>query len=197
MGEGGGISKSLCRVTLQAYQAGASTIMLKHWFYNACILLKHVSTRWLQMGHAQLRISLSSCLYRANPLLMDRALRLFKSYVATNSLSVPLGVWPLDLDVRRRAALYWLKKGARGKVEELTREGVTTRGEIREALLDEWQEVSGAANISLISVGLNPIDLIWTNRPPYAKQPAFVHDLKYAGNVTATQPGFCLSSYQD
>ncbi|CAG2062181.1 unnamed protein product [Timema podura] len=37
------------------------------------------------------------------------------------------------------------------------------------------------ANISLISVGLNPIDLIWTNRPPYAKQPAFVHDLKYAG----------------
>nr|CAD7268570.1 unnamed protein product [Timema shepardi] len=46
---------------------------------------------------------------------------------------------------------------------------------------DQQWTVEDRANISLISVGLNPIDLIWTDRPPYAKQPAFVHDLKYAG----------------
>nr|CAD7405581.1 unnamed protein product [Timema poppensis] len=59
--------------------------------------------------------------------------------VATDSLSVALGIWPLDLEVRRRAALYWLRKGNLARVEDLTRGGVDTKRGIREALLDEWQ----------------------------------------------------------
>nr|CAD7397862.1 unnamed protein product [Timema poppensis] len=59
--------------------------------------------------------------------------------VATDSLCVALGIWPLDLEVRKRAALYWLRKGDLVKVGELTRVGVSTKGQVREALLDEWQ----------------------------------------------------------
>nr|CAD7429651.1 unnamed protein product [Timema monikensis] len=42
------------------------------------------------------------------------------------ALCVVLGIWPLDLEVRRRAALYWIRKGDMEKVANLTRAGITT-----------------------------------------------------------------------
>nr|CAD7437605.1 unnamed protein product [Timema bartmani] len=46
--------------------------------------------------------------------------------VATDALCVALGIWPLNLEVRRRAALYWIRKGDMEKVANLTRAGITT-----------------------------------------------------------------------
>nr|CAD7451926.1 unnamed protein product [Timema tahoe] len=46
--------------------------------------------------------------------------------VATDALCVALGIWPLNLEVRRRAALYWIRKGDMEKVANLMRAGITT-----------------------------------------------------------------------
>nr|CAD7405399.1 unnamed protein product [Timema cristinae] len=54
-------------------------------------------------------------------------------------LITPGGVWPLDLEVRKRAAGYWFGEGKLDKVIELTTNGVSTKDDIRENLLREWQ----------------------------------------------------------
>nr|CAD7594786.1 unnamed protein product [Timema genevievae] len=61
--------------------------------------------------------------------------------VATDALCVALGIWPLDLEVRRRAALYWIRKGDMEKVANLTRAGITTGLQVRKYLEEEWQDV--------------------------------------------------------
>nr|CAD7567691.1 unnamed protein product [Timema californicum] len=50
-----------------------------------------------------------------------------------------LCVWPLDLEVQKRATGYWLGKGKLEKVILLTTKSVSNKGEIRETLLGEWQ----------------------------------------------------------
>nr|CAD7392030.1 unnamed protein product [Timema cristinae] len=59
--------------------------------------------------------------------------------VPTNAWCVTLSVWPLDLEVRKRAAGYWLRKGKLDKVIKLTTNGVSTKYDIRETLLRKWQ----------------------------------------------------------
>nr|CAD7569700.1 unnamed protein product [Timema californicum] len=68
-------------------------------------------------------------------------LRLTGAYrtVATDALSVALGVWPLDLLIKKKAVAYWLKKSNLEKVRLLTTPDVTTSGEAEIALLEEWQ----------------------------------------------------------
>nr|CAD7199956.1 unnamed protein product [Timema douglasi] len=62
-------------------------------------------------------------------------LRPFGAYrtVATDALSIVLGIWPLDLEIGSRAAMYWSRKG------KLDRGGVNGR-QVRRFLLNEWQE---------------------------------------------------------
>nr|CAD7432599.1 unnamed protein product [Timema monikensis] len=68
-------------------------------------------------------------------------LRLTGAYrtVATDALSVALGVWPLDLLIRKKAVAYWLKKRNLEKVRLLTTHDVRTFGEAEIVLLEEWQ----------------------------------------------------------
>ncbi|CAG2066526.1 unnamed protein product, partial [Timema podura] len=69
------------------------------------------------------------------------SMRLSGAYktVPTNALCVTLGVWPQHLEVRKRAAEYWLGKGKLDKVIELTTNDVSTKEDIGETLLVEWQ----------------------------------------------------------
>nr|CAD7571681.1 unnamed protein product [Timema californicum] len=52
---------------------------------------------------------------------------------------VEASVWPLDLEVRKMASGYWLKKGKLGKVIELTTNSISIKDGMRETLLGEWQ----------------------------------------------------------
>nr|CAD7200129.1 unnamed protein product [Timema douglasi] len=68
-------------------------------------------------------------------------LRLTGAYrtVATDALNVALGVWPLDLLVRKRATGYWKRKNNWEKVRILTSPEVETSEDVVFALLREWQ----------------------------------------------------------
>nr|CAD7263508.1 unnamed protein product [Timema shepardi] len=68
-------------------------------------------------------------------------LRLTGAYrtVATDALNVALGVWPLDLLVRKRATGYWKRKNNWEKVRILTSPEVETSEDVVVALLREWQ----------------------------------------------------------
>nr|CAD7420364.1 unnamed protein product [Timema poppensis] len=70
---------------------------------------------------------------------MALGLRAFKT-AATEDLCVALGIWPLDLEVRRRAALYRIRKEDTEKVANLTRAGITTGLQVRKYLEEEWQD---------------------------------------------------------
>nr|CAD7458185.1 unnamed protein product [Timema tahoe] len=50
--------------------------------------------------------------------------------VPTNALCVTLGVWPLDLEERKRATGYWIEKGKLDKVIELTTNGGSIKDDI-------------------------------------------------------------------
>nr|CAD7457198.1 unnamed protein product [Timema tahoe] len=60
-------------------------------------------------------------------------------YITKSNPSMAVCVWPLDLEVRKWAARYWLGKGKLDKVIELTTNGISTKEDIREILLQEWQ----------------------------------------------------------
>nr|CAD7397856.1 unnamed protein product [Timema poppensis] len=55
------------------------------------------------------------------------------------ALRVTLGFCPLDLEVQKRAAGHWLGKGNLDEVIGLTTNCVSTKDDIRETLLEEWQ----------------------------------------------------------
>nr|CAD7429587.1 unnamed protein product [Timema monikensis] len=78
---------------------------------------------------------------KLNSLQRKILMRLSGAYktVPTNALCVTLGVWPLDLEVQKRDAGFWLKKGKLDKVIESTNNGVSTKNDIRDTLLREWQ----------------------------------------------------------
>nr|CAD7426121.1 unnamed protein product [Timema monikensis] len=61
--------------------------------------------------------------------LQKRVLRLSDAHntMAINALCVTLGIWPLDLEIRKIAAIHWIRKGKLGKVADLILKGVTTR----------------------------------------------------------------------
>nr|CAD7401209.1 unnamed protein product [Timema poppensis] len=69
-------------------------------------------------------------------------LRLSGAYrtVTTDAMIVTLGVWPLDLLIRRKGVGYWLKKNKLEKVKMLTTREVKNAGKAEVALLSEWQK---------------------------------------------------------
>nr|CAD7448792.1 unnamed protein product [Timema bartmani] len=71
-------------------------------------------------------------------------LRLSGAYctVATDALYVALGSCPMDLKIRRRGALYWLRKGNMQEVERLMGAGVLSEVDVNQAMEVEWQNVS-------------------------------------------------------
>nr|CAD7575580.1 unnamed protein product [Timema californicum] len=70
--------------------------------------------------------------------------------MATNALCVTLGIWPLNLEIRKRAALYWIRKGKLGKVAELILKGVTTRQKNGKMTVQIVQQVEGHTSSSLV-----------------------------------------------
>lgn len=61
------------------------------------------------------------------------------STVPTMALLVVLGLWPLDLQVRLRAANYWLKRNNGPKVRQIVGREANAKRDIRRMLLEEWQ----------------------------------------------------------
>nr|CAD7266597.1 unnamed protein product [Timema shepardi] len=61
------------------------------------------------------------------------------------TLCVTLGIWPLDLEVRRRVAFYWIRKGDMEKVANLTRTGITTGLQVRKYLEEEGKTSGSVA----------------------------------------------------
>ena len=57
----------------------------------------------------------------------------------TLALLVVLGIWPIDLQVRLRGALYWLNKTNYEMVSRIVRINARSKLEIKQALLNEWQ----------------------------------------------------------
>ena len=56
------------------------------------------------------------------------------------ALSVVVGILPLHLEITRRAALYWMRKGREDKILELLQSNARTKRDIAEAILDRWQQ---------------------------------------------------------
>mgnify|MGYP000132547068 CR=1 FL=1 len=57
----------------------------------------------------------------------------------TMSLLVVLGVWPLDMQIKFRGAMYWIKRENYQVAFEIIGKNVVTKSEIKQALLTEWQ----------------------------------------------------------
>ena len=61
------------------------------------------------------------------------------STTPTMALFVIMGLWPLDLQIRERGALYWLKRNEPTRVREIVGTAARNEREIRTAPLREWQ----------------------------------------------------------
>ena len=59
---------------------------------------------------------------------------------STMALLVVLGFWPIDLQIRLRGALYWLKNSKFNKIEEIIGFDARNKREMKDALIREWQE---------------------------------------------------------
>nr|CAD7461847.1 unnamed protein product [Timema tahoe] len=115
----------------------------------------HLPMRIIKTYHQAILLSIvgyGACVWahRLNNVVPARAvrsiqrnvlLRLTGAYrtVATDALSVALGVWPLDLLVKKRAIGYWKRKNNWEKVRILTSPEVETSEDAVFALLREWQ----------------------------------------------------------
>lgn len=60
--------------------------------------------------------------------------------VSLEALLVCLGITPMDLEIRRRAALYWLRKQEMQKVHHIVQRPANTKREIENAIMSLWQE---------------------------------------------------------
>lgn len=58
------------------------------------------------------------------------------SSTATDALTSLLGIIPIDLEVRKRAAKHWLKKDNQEKIREIIGREARCSGEINERILD-------------------------------------------------------------
>nr|CAD7441526.1 unnamed protein product [Timema bartmani] len=72
--------------------------------------------------------------------LSMRLIRLYHQTMLVSIVGYGAGIWPLNLELRRRAALYWIRKGDMKKVASLTRAGITTGLQVRKYLEEEWQD---------------------------------------------------------
>lgn len=62
------------------------------------------------------------------------------STVSFEALAVMMNMVPLDLEIRRRAAGYWLRRGRRDRVQAILGEHAQTKGEIWDVVMRIWQE---------------------------------------------------------
>lgn len=62
------------------------------------------------------------------------------STVSFDALALVLNMIPIDLEIRRRSACYWLRRGQQEKVREVLGVHAWTKKEVWEVILREWQE---------------------------------------------------------
>lgn len=60
--------------------------------------------------------------------------------VSLEALLVSLGITPIDLEIRRRAALYWLRKQQIEKVHQILQRPAANKREIENVIAELWQE---------------------------------------------------------
>lgn len=58
---------------------------------------------------------------------------------SAHALTVAAGIMPLHLEVKRRAAMYWLRKQDHEKVQQLLATPCFSKREIKAAVLQQWQ----------------------------------------------------------
>ena len=61
------------------------------------------------------------------------------STTSVEALTVVMGILPLDLKIRQRGAIHWVKRQNPAKTEEISGKRAISKGEARTAILDEWQ----------------------------------------------------------
>lgn len=68
-------------------------------------------------------------------------LRLSGAYstTATDALTTVLGICPLDLTVKKRGAMYWLKRNKLEKVEEILGRNATSKQQVNQIIMEQWQ----------------------------------------------------------
>lgn len=59
---------------------------------------------------------------------------------STEALCVVLGMYPIDISIRYRAANYWLKRGRLDKVRDITGEELQTKLHLKRWRITVWQE---------------------------------------------------------
>nr|CAD7587290.1 unnamed protein product [Timema genevievae] len=82
----------------------------------------------IEQGRSKLSMRLIRLYHQAMVSIVDYGAGAWvrQKTVATDAMCVALGIWPLDLEVRRSSALYWIRKRDMEKVANLTRAGITT-----------------------------------------------------------------------
>ncbi|KAF2887598.1 hypothetical protein ILUMI_18575 [Ignelater luminosus] len=84
------------------------------------------------------RVKLQERINRVQRGVLVRLTGAFKT-TSTEALCVVTGIMPLNLEVLRRAAMYWVRKNNPNKVEEILGRPANTKREINTIILDRWQ----------------------------------------------------------
>nr|CAD7426368.1 unnamed protein product [Timema monikensis] len=134
-------------------QACASALTVMHKIISIGRRRLHIPMKVISMYHQALLVTIVGYgAHRPRNILPAKKLlslqrnvlmRMTGAYrsVATDTLTTVLEIRPLDLQVRKKAACYWLKRVAFEMVEMLTKAGVRTLIGIDSAIGKEWQEI--------------------------------------------------------
>lgn len=89
--------------------------------------------------------------------------------VSLEALLVSLGITPMDLEIRKRAANYWLQKQKPEKVQQILQRPAVSKREIENAIMELWQEE-------------------WVNTPKGARLKQFFPNIERRNNMVHITP---------
>ena len=61
------------------------------------------------------------------------------STTSVEALTVVMGILPLDMKIRQRGAIHWVKRQNPAKIEDIIGSRARSKGEARTAILNQWQ----------------------------------------------------------
>ena len=128
--------QSIASIAQREYKLPLKTIKI---YLNSILasIMGHAASSWAHRLHQNKTLR-----DKVDAVQRSILVRMTGSFRTTSgdALNVVVGILPLHLEITRRAALYWLRKGREDKILELLPTSVHSKRDIAEVILDRWQQ---------------------------------------------------------